>query len=80
MTRNPREPSLQTHNTDTYALKLLGMSPNSSHLTPIPHPAYTSGMHLEPGHKKHEENMHFHIEKKIPKQTDTFSLFLDEFL
>ena len=50
----------------------------TSHL--YPHPAYTSGMHLEPGHKKHEENMNFHIEKKIPKQTDTFSLFLDEFL
>jgi len=29
----------QTRNTDTYALKLLGMSPNSSHLTPIPAPS-----------------------------------------
>ena len=45
-----------------------------------PRPAYTSGKHLEPGNKKHEENMHFHIEFFFPKQTDTFSLVLDEFL
>ena len=55
----------QTHNTDTYVLKLLGMSPIV--LTPHPNPrlAFTSGMHLEPGNKKlkkQEENMHFHIE------------------
>ena len=47
---------------------------------PYPRPAYTFGMHLEPGNKKHEENMHFHVEIFFQKQTDTFSLFLDEFL
>ena len=42
---------------------------------PYPLQAHTSGMHLEPGNKKHEENMHFHIEKIFQKKLTPFLYF-----
>ncbi|WP_419612608.1 hypothetical protein, partial [Thiolapillus sp.] len=42
---------------------------------PYLRPAYTSGMHLEPGNKKHKENMHFHIEKSFQNKLTPFLYF-----
>ena len=43
-------------------------------------PISTFGIHLEPGCESHGQNTHFHTCSKCPNTSDSFSLFLADFL
>ena len=50
------------------------------HCDPISLLINTFGIHLELGCKSHEQIIHYRTAKNVPKTSDSFALFLDEFL
>ena len=50
------------------------------HCDPISLLINTFGIHLEPGYKSYEQIIDYRAEKKCPNTSDSFALFLDEFL
>ena len=50
------------------------------HCDPISLLINTFGIHLEPGCKSQEQIIHYRTAKNVPQKSDSFALFLDEFL
>ena len=70
----------RAQNADTHALKQHRLSQNSFPICSSFVLVIASDMRLEPDSEKRAKNVDFHTAKKYPDTSNTFSLFLDEFL
>ena len=70
----------RAQNADTHALKQHRLSQNISPVCSSFVLVMASDMHLESQSEKRAKNVDFHKAKTYPDTTNTFSLFLDDFL
>ena len=66
----------QAQSTDTHALNQLGVSRNN----PTSLLINTFGIHLEPECKSHQQIIHYRTAKNVQNTSDSFALFLDDFI